>query len=247
MTQPTLYNLDPTQFALGRSTGKFRQMTRVPESLEARDDIGSIISGIPSPTLPKPEAPDLSKFELTGDDINKINAAKKAMDAAVLNVYNAWGGSSYYTRGQGSVVSEFNKGYHTSQLQKADSSWDAWGKMSYSARQEAEYKRQKAVLDKYSNITTAYNNEVSAYKKSADAYNKQVGEYKKKLEGVGNTYQANRQNAPVNLYNPEVDYQGNTLAASSLYSDNLHQMMLNSVGAANAEPASDQLTSIYSR
>lgn len=103
----------------------------------------------------------------------------------------------------------------------------------------------KAKTDVYNTDVTAYNKILGEYKSKVDAYNTDVTRYQKEVEDTRNKFQ--KEYLSQNVNQELIPAEGEVLAASSLYSDTLHQEMLNKVAEANAsEPSADRVTSLYS-
>lgn len=103
----------------------------------------------------------------------------------------------------------------------------------------------KAKTDVYNTDVTAYNKILGEYKSKVETYNTDVNRYQKEVEDTRNKFQ--KEYLSQNVNQELIPAEGEVLAASSLYSDTLHQEMLNKVAEANAsEPSADRVTSLYS-
>lgn len=100
-------------------------------------------------------------------------------------------------------------------------------------------------VSKYNVEAEAYNKILNEYKQKVDTYNTDVNRYQKEVEDTRNKFQ--KEYLSQNVNQELIPAEGEVLAASSLYSDTLHQEMLNKVAEANAsEPSADRVTSLYS-
>lgn len=96
----------------------------------------------------------------------------------------------------------------------------------------------------YNTEVTAYNKILDEYKSKVNTYNTDVTRYQKEVETTRDKFQ--KEYLSQNVNQELIPAEGEQLAASSLYSDTLHQEMINKIAAANSEPASDRVTSLYS-
>lgn len=103
----------------------------------------------------------------------------------------------------------------------------------------------RAKTDVYNTEVSAYNKILGEYKSKVDTYNADVKRYQTEVEDTRNKFQ--REYLSQNVNQELIPAEGEVLAASSLYSDTLHQEMLNKIAEANAsEPSTDRVTSLYS-
>lgn len=271
---PTLFNLDPTQFALGRSTGKFRGLVEAPQGQSAYD-LGELLKSIKQVGVERPgefnaeapEYPDIPKFTVatpttTLPDAYKNRniageyaAAVKAKNTAesnynkALDVANKLGGSpalgTYYNAyvNATNVLNSISSLYNTYGEESARYNKEVADYKDALAKYNSDYAPQ---LGNYKKELTDYTSKVTAYKKQIDAYNAEVSRWQKDAESQRNVYQRGYLNQDV--ADPNILATGQELAASSLYSDALHQEMLNRISEANAGtvPGSDTVTSLYS-
>lgn len=112
-------------------------------------------------------------------------------------------------------------------------------------KQVSEYKATtEPKVAAYNTEVTAYNKILDEYKSKVNAYNTDVTRYQKEVETTRDKFQ--KEYLSQNVNQELIPAEGEQLAASSLYSDTLHQEMINKIAAANSEPASDRVTSLYS-
>lgn len=195
MDIPTLFDLDPTQFGLGRSTGRFQAVQASP--FTATPEYDALMSSLGELSKTKPEAPVLPKAPYTQDRINWINTRLK-------QIANFW---------------KNNPGISSKSL----------------ANEQTALKKEAlgipaAMAAWNTNKTRLINN-----------YNKSLKNYDISVDtAVGEATQGR-----TNLQQ-EAEATGELLADTSLYSDDLHQQMLEKVGLANAEalPAEDEVTAL---
>lgn len=239
MATPTLFNLDPTQFALGRSTGRLQQLVGAPTQ-QSVIELGKMLQGISPVSLEKPgeftmEAPVFADPKTTyknylnvGNVDKTVNSIASMSDDWVRGYLNSDRALELVLSGQTSdpLNTAYTKNVAIRSMQEISRAYN-----------EA-IKAEAAKAD-------PYNAAVAEYKKRAEAYNTEVNRYNTELETTRNKFQSEYLNQDVNQ-DPTLS-EGEVLAASNLYSDTLHQQMLERIADANTDPASDSLTSLYSR
>ena len=233
---PTLFNLDPTQFALGRNTGRFKQLVGAPTTQNPAE-LGNLLQGITGITAARPEDFSLEKpvlnipAEMQGKNFaGNLSTAQAAYDKAEDNVrkaedvarkmgYNPLLNNYYTVRNQA-----------RSALNTAQSEYNAYNSVQEAFKKEAD----------------AYNTALQSYKTKAETYAADVNRYLGEQETARNKFQSEYLGQDVE--DPNILASGDVLAASSLYSDQLHQQMIERIAEANADvmPGSDQVTSLYS-
>lgn len=286
MATPTLFNLDPTQFALGRSTGRFQQIGEVARqpNVQALNALEQMLAKIQKPTAPTLKAPTTptaptnlptvtpvdptigSRVSALQAQLNAIVAAQIASRARGITNPGSYAEQKAYAlrdlnRDPASIIkiAEYNEKSGGKKLAEQQRAEAAYIQNFQSLKASALAAQNDPSIAKHNSSVTAYNAaiapfkaEADKYKKDATAYNAQIDVYKKGIdtynktrEGYTNQFQADQQkNAVVNKQS--VQAEGEQLAATDLYSDSLHQQMIEKVGAANAEPTEDIMTTLYS-
>lgn len=233
---PTLFNLDPTQFALGRNTGRFKQLVGAPTTQNPAE-LGNLLQGITGITAARPEDFSLEKpvlnipAEMQGKNFaGNLSAAQADRDkwdrlANNLRGANLTEAGKQVLRGYESNLS-IAQGY----LNTAQSEYNAYNSVQEAFKKEAD----------------AYNTALQSYKTKAETYAADVNRYLGEQETARNKFQSEYLGQDVE--DPNILASGDVLAASSLYSDQLHQQMIERIAEANADvmPGSDQVTSLYS-
>lgn len=227
MATPTLFNLDPTQFSLGRSTGRIQQLVGNPTQQNAAE-LGKLLSALTPVTAEKPVAPD------TWPTVTLVNPQLQTNADAAYRTYQSW--QQQVNNLASANLTELGKQTLRTREANRDSALNQYNSIKATLDAEnARYQKEQAEYDRV----------VVPFKQKSEAYVADVNRYASEFENTRNKFQSDYLNQDVNQ--DPILSEGETLAASSLYSDTLHQQMLEKIAEANAEPASDSLTSLYSR
>lgn len=135
-------------------------------------------------------------------------------------------------------IRSFESTYNTYKT-TAQSKIDEYNKQSAAYKAATEPK-----VAAYNTDVAAYNKILGEYKSKVDAYNADVSRYQREVEDTRNKFQ--KEYLSQNVNQELIPAEGEILAASSLYSDTLHQEMINKIAESNAaEPGTDRVTSLY--
>lgn len=237
---PTLFNLDPTQFALGRNTGRFKQLVGAPTTQNPAE-LGNLLQGITGITADRPEDFSLEKPvpQYTGQSL--IDKALSLLDTSNVRINSI---ANFDASGVRANASGYIKNLVEGNPVTINSFMNAEG------AQNVIYNRAVAALQSaqapYKADIDAYNTALQSYKTKAETYAADVNRYLGEQETARNKFQSEYLGQDVE--DPNILASGDVLAASSLYSDQLHQQMIERIAEANADvmPGSDQVTSLYS-
>lgn len=233
---PTLFNLDPTQFALGRNTGRFKQLVGAPTTQNPAE-LGNLLQGITGITAARPEDFSLEKpvlnipAEMQGKNFaGNLSAAQAAYNQATALVQGL--ANANRTAAGEQVYQQRLANQRTAQ--------------GYLNTAQSEYNAYNSVQEAFKKEADAYNTALQSYKTKAETYAADVNRYLGEQETARNKFQSEYLGQDVE--DPNILASGDVLAASSLYSDQLHQQMIERIAEANADvmPGSDQVTSLYS-
>lgn len=197
--------------------------------LEGKNRYNIYIPGMAGGTAPIPQAViDKTK--------NAYNQAK-SVEQAKIDAYNS--ALSSYNTSTKSTIDAYNASlnqYKTSVQPLVD---------KYNTDVAAYNTDTQSKVSSYNAEAEAYNKILNEYKAKVETYNTDVNRYQKEVEDTRNKFQ--KEYLSQNVNQELIPAEGEVLAASSLYSDTLHQEMLNKVAEANAsEPSADRVTSLYS-
>lgn len=237
---PTLFNLDPTQFALGRSTGRLRNVIGAPTTQNVAE-LGNLLQGIKEVSAVKPGEFTLAKpneAPYTGQSL--IDKALAALDRSPVKVNDIASIVDIPMYASNYIKQIVNKQPVT------------LGNFMGTGTQQTLYNRAAAAvnsaLDPFKQEVNAYNTALGEYKNKAETYAADVNRYYDEQEAARNKFQS--EYLTQNVEDPNLQTEGDVLAASSLYSDTLHQQMLERIAEANTEdvgtPGSDRVISLYS-
>jgi predicted nucleic acid-binding Zn-ribbon protein len=173
------------------------------------------------------------------DQYNQQGQAYKAQAQQKIGEYNAQG-HQYNAQAQAQIDAYNQQGQqYNQQAQTKIADYNAQGS-AYNQQTQAqidEYNQQGAAYNAQIAPIKAeidrYNTEVNKYKEIADQFNKEVGQYFSTREGAVNQFMADRQNMDVS--GTKIPATGQQLGDTSLYADQLHQEMLDKIGAVNLE------------
>lgn len=250
---PTLFNLDPTQFALGRSTGKLRNLVGAPTTQNPAE-LGNLLQGIAGITATEPTEADVPKTTPGVDAYQALSEEMKALlnlDAgsayadlvSALRARNSIPAANYRTGIISGMVDPYiwsdeaslKAGNYTPSQQESD----AYRRYVLAERLDRRVQTWRPELEAYQKAATDY-------KTKAETYAADINRYIGEQETARNKFQSEYLGQDVE--DPNILASGDVLAASSLYSDQLHQQMIERIAEANADvmPGSDQVTSLYS-
>lgn len=234
MALPSLFNLDPQSFALGKGSGTLR---RVSQNQPARQlDLAALMQDVAKPVqaVIKEQTPltdeQKAAFEAVATPYNKAKAEAAQYYAQYKSLARAMGsyvpGSMGYT--QVALAAQGAK-------RNYDRALAAQNKL------QAEYDKAYAPIYEYNNLAKINQAEIDRYNKEVGVYNTEQG---KRVNSFSNSLQNSAESLV--MQRPNQQNTGEALAESDLYSDELYGMMLQRVGQANAEPVDDSVSSLYS-
>lgn len=233
MALPSLFTLDPNSFSLGKNSGTLRRI--VQNQPERQIDLARLMEGVTAPKQAEikqqtPLSEDvIAAYEKVAAPYNQAKAQAEALNkqyrAIASQMRKLQVGSSAYV--QASLAAQGAK----SRYQDA---------LAIQNKLQSAYDKAYAPIYEYNNLAKINKAEVDRYNKEAAAYNK---EQEKRVTGFTNDLQSRA--GEFIQQDPNQQTTGDVLAESDLYSDELYGMMLKKVGAANAEPIEDQVSSLY--
>lgn len=237
-----LFNLDPSRYELGRGSGMLRKVVTARPDRNA--ELGSLISGLQTPV-----APDTSTLPTVNqlDDVWKQNRSNllKMRDFAIKNLVQVgrgtfgYGGAEAILNGDKSYLNQSTSQGVKMQIQEYQNQW---------LKQYANpWKESEAALKEYQKQAEAYNKEFKKIEPAITQYNKEVKGYNKEKGNIIQDYQ-NSLIDPARVEQKQQQAAGQSLQDSALYSDDLHNMMLQKIGEVNQEallPTQDSVSNLY--
>ena len=246
MALNSLFNLDPTKYSLGRSSGAFSRVGETKGGLT----LAELMQGLTPPTAPT-NAPTVNPLD---ESIKTLMQSFGPAKGALTGILNQIG-----TQYESNIVN--NTPYQTyshSMRVQGGSLFDPYYYYVPIYVQDPAVNAARTAFDPYRSTYTSklpeyqaaaptidtYNQEVAAYKGVVDPYKAEVNAYNTERESRAANY--NVSSLSPNLVRKErVATEGEQLGATDLYSDQLHNLMLDKVSAANYDPAQDQVSALF--
>lgn len=248
MDLKSLFNLDPTKYGVKPGAGSFKRVTELGQKPISLADL---LGDLKAPTVPE-NIPTVNPIDT--DAINSFMQTFGPAKGALTGILQQSGGLY-----ESNIINNtpYQKYSHSI---KSLVGFNSWGNPQYYNfpvyyDAAAPY---RAAFDPYRSTYTSnvgqydtvykpqidtYNSEVSAYKAVVDPFNAELNAYNTEAQR-----RAGEQNAA--LVNPNrVDKEtsqttGDRLAESQLYSEDLHNMMIDRI---SAQPVMDEISSLFSR
>jgi len=233
MSVNSLFNLDPTKYSLGKNSSTFRRVSEIPRQLS----LSELLTGLQTPTVPS-NIPTITPLT----DEQKAQVDRWPTDftgfaSAYANVKIP--GVSQTVDGAKKVLSSGGTSYaYAAKAMKDD--WAAKNQIWSQYLITEQYKAAKAANE---SITSAYNNQVKAYNTVLDPYRAEVDTYNKAKDERVKNYNVTAVN-PDLVTKETSQTTGDRLAESDLYSENLHNMMIDRI---SAQPVIDQVSSMFAK
>lgn len=249
-----LFNLDPTKFGLGKGSGTFRRVNQAKEGVKL--DIGSLLAGISSPgpftgvapNLPTnlPEITPIDPALLSGYQ-SKQSALESMIAQAIARRNQGVTNPGSYDQQRASALQEMQRGpaYYQSILDKYGSSLSNADYVRFQRDQAATYgsyrdqlqsviptlqtetSRYNTEVGAYKAVVDPYKDDITAYKTAAEDYNRRLAEYNAQKDPIiNNAYSEFQKSAKVSPDKRRIASTGEELGATDLYSDELHNQML---------------------
>lgn len=228
-----LFNLDPTRYFLSNSAGSFRRVRENSKPLS----LGDLLKDLVAPTVPT-NLPTVNPIDT--ESINSFMQMFGPASAARDRIASQMAAD---------LKSSLPVAYNRLDTRFAPSSWKDWSgdylrsvQAAYDPYRSAYSSNVAAYNTTYKPQIDTYNSEVSAYKSATADFNSDVEAYK--AEASKRAAEAN-----VGLVNPDrvtkqtQEATGDVLAESDLYSDDLHNMMIDRI---STQPIIDKMSTMFS-
>lgn len=245
-TVGSLFNLNRENYAPVVSAGAFTPVGSVPINRGANIQIADLLAGLTPPSS-DPVFPNINV------DVNALQSLIQGVPDYITQIKNEWlqeNPTGFY-----GVQNKFDTpDYYfkfTPLIGSRPTRSTGETQESYEIRL-ANYNMQQKYLartNEIKNLTSQYNTEATARANAINSYNSEVNAYNteknSRVAGV---------NAlvidPAYVTQQRAESRGQILGSTDLYSDQLHQLMLNKVGEANSDagvPAADSMSSLFAR
>lgn len=249
-----LFNLDPTRYFLSNSAGAFRRVRENSKPLS----LGDLMRDLVAPTIPTnlPTVNPIPDREALDSFMQVFGPSKGALTSILGQVGNQY---------EGNVVNNTPaaKFSHSIKVQTGGGYFDGfqWVPATYYYApvyvNDPAVDAARAAFNPYrSTYTTKLPEYNSTYKPQIDTYNSEVSAYKaatadfkSDVEAYNAEASKRAAEANVGLINPDrVNKQtqeatGDVLAESDLYSDDLHNMMIERI---STQPIIDKMSTMFS-
>lgn len=234
MALKSLFNLDPSRFSIRPGAGSFR---RVADTGQKQLSLADLLGDLQTPTVPEniPKVNPVDTDAISGF-MSTFGPAKSAREqlgaqlAAALKTSLPVAYTRLDTNFRPSTVRFADEQYLVDIQNKYDPYRSVYN--TGNTQYESTYKPQ---IDTYNQEVSAYKDVVDPFKAELDAYNteatRRTGEY--------NTALVN----PNRVDKKRSETTGDVLADSDLYSENLHNMMIDRI---SAQPVIDEMSSLFS-
>lgn len=261
MALNSLFDLDPTKFALGKGSSTFRAVRETGnKGFAGSIDLAGLLSDIARPeafTAEKPVIPsDLPVVTPLGEETRKgIAATRAAMDAVVAqytNISLQGVTNPDVTRARQRAEAELGRGpqYYQDILNKYGKNLANKSDIERLLNLSTQYANARAKGNPFLQDVNAYNKQVDAYKTAfaptqlaIDEYNKLAKEHQKEIatfskernkvvdKAMGDYFST----ATVDESDPAFAIQntGDQLGGTTLYADDLHNQMLERIAEVN--------------
>ena len=251
-----LFNLDPTRYFLSNSAGAFRRVRENSKPLS----LGDLMRDLVAPTIPT-NLPTVNPIdtESVNSFMSVFGPASAARDAHAQQAVNRFGFNGYRSLINGQWVTQspidVARGYIDARNIPRNYTSYPYGSSYYNDgvfwdTLQRSYDPYRSV---YSSNVAAYN---TTYKPQIDTYNSEVSAYKAATADFNSDVEAynaeaSKRAAEANagLVNPDrvtkqtQEATGDVLAESDLYSDDLHNMMIDRI---STQPIIDKMSTMFS-
>lgn len=227
----SLFNLDSDRFGLNPGAGAFRRVTEKSKSLS----IGDLLRGLVAPTIPD-NLPTVNPIDDSVVDYMKQFMPAQSTRTSLVNQLVKAGipkASAEYRLDTNYTPPNWQNYSDTTALYQANRAYDPY-RSTYNSLYP-QYSANQSKVD-------TYNQEVTEYKNVVGDLNQEVTAFKTEAE-------KRFQDANTGLINPDrVNKQaqqstGDVLAESDLYSDDLHNMMIDRI---STQPIIDKMSAMFS-
>lgn len=231
MSLKSLFDLDSDKFDLGKNSGTFRRVREKTQQLS----LSELMKGISAPVLPSniPTVTPLSEADKARVDSFSGLAATLAQQATAARPYGQWLGDADSIRRGSAYLEGVAAGWYKVGARKEAA--DARTYKSYAD----QYAAEKAYLE---SMTSGYNNQVKAYNAVVDPYKTEVDKYNQERQVRAGNYNTVAIN-PELVTKQTQESTGDVLAESDLYSDDLHNMMIERI---STQPILDKVAAMFS-
>jgi len=258
-TLNSLFALDPTQYSMGRNSGFFTGVVKKNDADAL--ELGKLLSTLSVPQFtgktPSYDPANVPVVNPIPQDIVDGFTSAKAKLTPFYDFYRSQTSTPNISDAQIDALYRKGTGYWHDLGRYSKSAADKYFPIEarvndYINLSNSINSQYKPYYDKYNAEVAArnkfllpYKPEIDAYNKSITQYNTDVEKYKKQYNSIFDQFQADRQKTAV-ADQEQMQSEGNALAASDLYSDDLHNQMLQRVASANA-PTEDNVSSLFAR
>lgn len=222
MALKSLFDLDPTRFGIKAGAGSFKRVGEIPKQLS----LSELLTGLQPPTLPE-----------NIPQVTPLSDTTKQYFSGIQDLI----GSTAQT-----VSSQMSNHPPASMLVSGNNLFDYDWPRSLRFMGEAAaantvetfqtgYKAKKAEGD-------VYNQQAQAYRAATDPYRAELAKYETAREERVKNYNTSALN-PDLVQKRRSETTGDVLAESDLYSENLHNMMIDRI---SAQPVIDEMSSLFS-
>ena len=246
MALKSLFDLDPTRFGIKAGAGAFK---RVADIGQKQLSLADLIGDLQAPTVPT----NIPK--VTPIDTNAINSfmstfvPAKSMRTSLVNQMTSNFGQFDWGSWLDQRLTGQQSPYDWDEYPMGSEQGRAWEALKYTV--QPAYDPYRSI---YNTGNPQYNN---TYKPQIDTYNQEVAAYKSvvdpfkaQLDAYNTEAQRRIRDANVGLVNPSrvdkraAETSGDILAESALYSENLHNLMIDRV---SAQPQIDEMSALFSK
>lgn len=229
MALNSLFNLDPTKFTLSKNSGAFRRVGETSRQLS----LSELLAGLSAPAVPTniPEVTPLS--DTTKADAEGFTSLRQSTAQNIRNILNA-----------GDLASITNYLMDPSYSARLRASIGQGGNAAkYTAAANAAEGFYSHYMNDIKAPINTYNQQVSAYNAVVDPYKAEYDKYAAEREARVKDYNKSMVN-PDLVDKQATETTGDVLAESDLYSQNLHNLMLDRI---SAQPQIDEMSALFAK
>lgn len=232
----SLFDLDESGFSMGRG-GTFR---RIKENSSKPLNLSDLIQGLQAPTVPT-NVPTVNPLDAaTKQLVANFPASRQSTASQIASILGLGFGAS--ARDTALAYNALIDPAYSTRLFNAPSYLPNVQKQAMSTAGSIAQSFYSNYANNIKAPTDKYNAEVAAYNAVVDPYKKQVADYNAEV-------QRRASNVNEGLINPDrvtkqaQESTGDVLAESDLYSDDLHNMMIDRI---STQPIIDKMSAMFS-